>query len=238
MTVTAYDGGSDGGGSGDGAVTSAREAAHSESAASPAPAPAPLIAVKFAAEALRHQEEIGATLASDGDIGSACVAAADHVHMDAMAFGMGCCCLQVTFQARDLEESTYLYDQLAIVSPLMVCTRMREGAMEGAVTRYSASGHAPSPSRCASVADGSHCQHARVARPPRRRRHTVGRHLRVGGLPYASGERIIAAAARVDDLVAPCAQRSRRRHAPHLQVTLQLRRLLHLIVTQDAGGVQ
>lgn len=22
-----------------------------------------------------------------------------HVHMDAMAFGMGCCCLQVTFQA-------------------------------------------------------------------------------------------------------------------------------------------
>lgn len=21
-----------------------------------------------------------------------------HVHMDAMAFGMGCCCLQVTFQ--------------------------------------------------------------------------------------------------------------------------------------------
>lgn len=23
-----------------------------------------------------------------------------HVHMDAMAFGMGCCCLQVTFQVR------------------------------------------------------------------------------------------------------------------------------------------
>jgi glutamate--cysteine ligase catalytic subunit len=42
------------------------------------------------------------------------------VYMDAMAFGMGCCCLQVTFQARDLAESTFLYDQLHILSPLMV----------------------------------------------------------------------------------------------------------------------
>ena len=28
------------------------------------------------------------------------VEAEPHVHMDAMAFGMGCCCLQVTFQVR------------------------------------------------------------------------------------------------------------------------------------------
>ncbi len=40
--------------------------------------------------------------------------------MDAMAFGMGACCLQVTFQARDLDESRNLYDQLAILSPLML----------------------------------------------------------------------------------------------------------------------
>ena len=39
--------------------------------------------------------------------------------MDAMAFGMGMCCLQVTFQARDLSESRYLYDQLAILCPIM-----------------------------------------------------------------------------------------------------------------------
>ena len=25
----------------------------------------------------------------------------DHIYMDAMAFGMGCCCLQITFQASD-----------------------------------------------------------------------------------------------------------------------------------------
>lgn len=51
----------------------------------------------------------------------------DEVYMDAMAFGMGCCCLQVTFQARDLQESRNLYDQLNVLSPIMVrsslCTR-------------------------------------------------------------------------------------------------------------------
>ena len=30
------------------------------------------------------------------------------------------CCLQVTFQARDLSESRYLYDQLAVMAPLMM----------------------------------------------------------------------------------------------------------------------
>jgi len=42
------------------------------------------------------------------------------VKMDAMAYGMGCCCLQVTFQARDLQESRYMYDQLAVLAPIML----------------------------------------------------------------------------------------------------------------------
>ena len=42
------------------------------------------------------------------------------VEMDAMAFGMGCCCLQVTFQARDVDESRYMFDQLAVLSPLFL----------------------------------------------------------------------------------------------------------------------
>lgn len=41
--------------------------------------------------------------------------------MDAMGFGMGSCCLQVTFQASSLDESRVLYDQLAVVAPLVVC---------------------------------------------------------------------------------------------------------------------
>ena len=40
------------------------------------------------------------------------------VHMDAMAFGMGCCCLQITFQATDIEESRFIYDQLAVMAPM------------------------------------------------------------------------------------------------------------------------
>jgi hypothetical protein len=31
------------------------------------------------------------------------------IFMDAMAFGMGCNCLQVTFQAQDVAESRHLY---------------------------------------------------------------------------------------------------------------------------------
>ena len=42
------------------------------------------------------------------------------VHLDGMAFGMGMCCLQVTFQARDLAESLRLYDQLAVLAPVVV----------------------------------------------------------------------------------------------------------------------
>ncbi|CAD6500874.1 BgTH12-06579 [Blumeria graminis f. sp. triticale] len=42
------------------------------------------------------------------------------IHMDAMAFGMGTCCLQITFQARDLGESRLLYDQLSPLAPIFL----------------------------------------------------------------------------------------------------------------------
>ena len=44
----------------------------------------------------------------------------DEVHMDAMGFGMGCCCLQVTFQTRSLNEARTLYDQLAVLAPVFL----------------------------------------------------------------------------------------------------------------------
>ena len=43
-----------------------------------------------------------------------------YIDMDAMAFGMGCCCMQVTFQARDIDESRYMYDQLVVLSPVFL----------------------------------------------------------------------------------------------------------------------
>ncbi|KAF6203999.1 hypothetical protein GE061_002338 [Apolygus lucorum] len=44
----------------------------------------------------------------------------DHIYMDAMAFGMGCCCLQLTFQACNIEEARTLYDQLTPLCPIML----------------------------------------------------------------------------------------------------------------------
>lgn len=37
-----------------------------------------------------------------------------------MGFGMGCCCLQMTFQAQSLEEARHLYDQLTPLTPIML----------------------------------------------------------------------------------------------------------------------
>lgn len=43
----------------------------------------------------------------------------DHIYMDAMGFGMGCSCLQMTFQAQNIEEARHLYDQLAPLTPIL-----------------------------------------------------------------------------------------------------------------------
>uniref|UniRef100_A0A5F8GGB7 Glutamate--cysteine ligase n=1 Tax=Monodelphis domestica TaxID=13616 RepID=A0A5F8GGB7_MONDO len=43
----------------------------------------------------------------------------NHIYMDAMGFGMGNCCLQVTFQACSISEARYLYDQLATICPIV-----------------------------------------------------------------------------------------------------------------------
>jgi len=42
------------------------------------------------------------------------------IYMDSMAFGMGMCCLQVTFQCCNIAEARHFYDQLAVVAPIML----------------------------------------------------------------------------------------------------------------------
>ncbi|KAJ5884813.1 hypothetical protein N7495_009323 [Penicillium taxi] len=44
----------------------------------------------------------------------------DHVYMDAMAFGMGSCCLQITFQAKNMTEGRMMYDQLSPLGPILL----------------------------------------------------------------------------------------------------------------------
>jgi len=57
--------------------------------------------------------------------------ALDHVYADAMAFGMGNCCLQVTMQASSLSESRYLYDQLAPLTSIMLALTAATPFMRG-----------------------------------------------------------------------------------------------------------
>ncbi|PKI84318.1 glutamate--cysteine ligase [Malassezia vespertilionis] len=44
----------------------------------------------------------------------------DHIYMDAMGFGMGCNCLQVTFQAANATEARRVYDQCTPLTPLFL----------------------------------------------------------------------------------------------------------------------
>lgn len=53
------------------------------------------------------------------------------IHMDAMAFGMGCCCLQITFQAQDVDESRFMYDQLAMMAPIMMALTAATPILKG-----------------------------------------------------------------------------------------------------------
>jgi glutamate--cysteine ligase catalytic subunit len=41
------------------------------------------------------------------------------IHMDAMHFGMGCSCLQVTVESQSINHSRYLYDQLLPFGPIL-----------------------------------------------------------------------------------------------------------------------
>lgn len=58
----------------------------------------------------------------------------DYVHMDAMGFGMGCCCLQLTFQACNIAEARTLYDQLTPMCPIMLALTAASPAYRGYLT--------------------------------------------------------------------------------------------------------
>ncbi|XP_035223286.1 glutamate--cysteine ligase catalytic subunit-like isoform X2 [Stegodyphus dumicola] len=70
-----------------------------------------------------------------GDDGEAAAAALpNHVYMDAMGFGMGCSCLQVTFQACNINEARTLYDQLAPVCPIALALSAASPVHRGYLT--------------------------------------------------------------------------------------------------------
>ncbi|XP_051159264.1 glutamate--cysteine ligase catalytic subunit [Leptopilina boulardi] len=74
-------------------------------------------------------------LAALGDDGSSEKAAKeDHIYMDAMGFGMGCCCLQLTFQACNIQEARTLYDQLTPLCPIMLALTAASPFYRGYIT--------------------------------------------------------------------------------------------------------
>ena len=60
------------------------------------------------------------TFLNDHDGEGARASKPDHIYMDAMGFGMGNSCLQMTFQACGIDEARHLYDQLSPLCPIMV----------------------------------------------------------------------------------------------------------------------
>ncbi|WWC88384.1 uncharacterized protein L201_003295 [Kwoniella dendrophila CBS 6074] len=54
-----------------------------------------------------------------------------YIHMDAMAFGMGCCCLQITFQAWNVDEARKVYDALVPIAPIMLALTAASPAFRG-----------------------------------------------------------------------------------------------------------
>lgn len=58
------------------------------------------------------------------------------IYMDAMVFGMGMCCLQATFSCLDEEEARYLYDQLAVLSPLFLALTAATAAYKGVLSQH------------------------------------------------------------------------------------------------------
>ncbi|GIY57581.1 glutamate--cysteine ligase catalytic subunit [Caerostris darwini] len=69
-----------------------------------------------------------------GDEEDAAAALFDHVHLDSMGFGMGCSCLQVTFQACNINEARVLYDQLAPLCPIALALSAASPVHKGYIT--------------------------------------------------------------------------------------------------------
>ncbi|KAG9017095.1 hypothetical protein FRB90_001776 [Tulasnella sp. 427] len=55
----------------------------------------------------------------------------EHILLDAVSFGPGCCCLQVTMQAADIDQARILYDSLIPIAPLMLALTAASPAYKG-----------------------------------------------------------------------------------------------------------
>lgn len=54
-----------------------------------------------------------------------------YIYMDAMGFGMGCSCLQTTFQAPNLDKARFLYDSFTNIAPIMLAVSAASPIFKG-----------------------------------------------------------------------------------------------------------
>ncbi|KAF9010584.1 glutamate-cysteine ligase catalytic subunit [Cyathus striatus] len=55
----------------------------------------------------------------------------DHIYLDAMGFGMGCCCLQLTFQSCNVSDARRMYDGLIPIGPILLALTAASPAWRG-----------------------------------------------------------------------------------------------------------
>jgi len=56
------------------------------------------------------------------------------IHMDAMTFGNGACCLQCTFSTKNFDHARYVYDQLNVISPIFLALTAGSPFFKGKVS--------------------------------------------------------------------------------------------------------
>ncbi|KAK8385817.1 hypothetical protein O3P69_016535 [Scylla paramamosain] len=69
-----------------------------------------------------------------GDESCAAAAKKDHIYLDAVGFGAGCCCLQITIQTRNINEARVLYDHLTPLCPVMLALTAASPIFRGYLT--------------------------------------------------------------------------------------------------------
>lgn len=60
----------------------------------------------------------------------------ESIHMDAMGFGMGCCCLQTTTEMECFEEACRIYDELLVFSPIALALTASSPVFAGIISGH------------------------------------------------------------------------------------------------------
>ncbi|XP_061392071.1 glutamate--cysteine ligase-like [Musca vetustissima] len=129
----------------------------------------------------------------------------DVVQLDATGLGMGCGCLQTTFQASDMHQGRVLYDQLATMCPIMLALTAASPIYRGYLTEtdcrwsvISASVDCRTPeeksfipkSRCDSISSYLSAEGAKYNDIPLPYNQRDYEHLRQGGVDHLMAQHI------------------------------------------------